>query len=1351
MIEISRASPLAAAYRGRRVLLVGGTGFLGSVTLSLLLQRLPELERLHLVLRRRPGLGAERRFLERILPGVAFDPLRERFGEESLREMVREKVEVYEGDVGHDLLGLAPEVVERLSGALDLVINCSGLVDFHAPLERAYRVNVLGASNLVALCERTGAALVHTSTAFVAGRRGGRVEEVVEPGSFPRRDELPYVRFDAEQEVADLLEELERIGSASRGQAAVARFTEQAIARYRESNDSYPSPSHLENAVRRAQRDWISAEQVEAGRRRAEFWGWPNAYTYSKALGEQLIAASGVRAAIVRPTVVESALAYPVPGWNQNATTSAPLVMLALAGFSMLPGTAEQVLDLIPVDQVAWAMVAVGAATLNGTQHGVYHVGTSDTNPLSLRRITDLVGIYTHTRELDDAAEDGLLRRLWKGNRELRLVSEEQFRRRAALVERLTRAALRESARIRDRARHRQVRALLGEMRDRVESVGGEMERAAALWDVFLPFSHDLDYRFATGNIRALAEALTADAVEEELPVAFDPRGVDWRTYWLEVHIPGLRRWVLSEANPARVARVASAVVPFADRLESLAARDGYRRALGYGVGARPFALTYAELWSAAGSLARSLEARTMTPGARVGVLHDPAEPWPIAMVAALRAGHEAVLVPAEAWEREPAVFGGLQLACTVRMRGPRSAEVMVAGGGGSGSGSGGGDGSGDGGRVEVHGEAREVENRAGVSSTPRGGLVAWAVAGAGGWEIGRRIDSSVLSRELAEIGAVLALGDDARAVLPADAGSHAEAVTLAVTTLALLYHGVRSEVVRSAELVETVEEVAPTIAVLGAAALREQAAAERVAGVGSVERIVDVGGAAAAAALEGVERRALRLARVESDPATGGARATLLGSGGEEEGVERATLPSLRSAAALTSGLAGGAPHEFLPGLALGSAAVVGNGRSPRAVLVVPELEPIETLQALRERILEEVHGFNARVDLASRIGTVGISLVPRERLATDLESDGRVLWLATRRRDAATPVPEVLLRESVLLLSALFDAAELEFFVRHLLAEPLDDERLRVWERVLLDGARRGGLPAQVFLQCFDSEMERRGSASYRVASRVGGAVERVRDWLHAEDPEGKLLPEPVSVAVRAGIGGAIHTFFRYGMRTTVLGAAYVPPTENFLVVANHSSHLDAGLVQYALGEWRHRLHTLAAKDYFFSTPFRRFVAHHFTRLIPTDRQRVSSDWLRRARDLLAAGECVLIFPEGTRSDGPEVRPFKASIGTLVRSARVPVLPVYVEGSDRALPKGRAVPRHRDVRVHVGPPLTPQVIAAATAGVPGLKQDRAIAVLLQHAVASVPRQDFWWLRGVPEERARLLLPGAAGQEVGD
>ena len=179
MIEVSRPSPMAAAYRDRRILLVGGTGFLGSVTLSLLLHRLPDIERLHLVLRRRPGLTAERRFFDRILPGVPFQPLRERFGQEELARLLQERVRVLEGDLAHPMLGLSEQEQAELQGNLDLVINCSGLVDFHAPLERAYRVNILGTRHLIELCRATGAALVHTSTAFVAGTRGGRVREVI--------------------------------------------------------------------------------------------------------------------------------------------------------------------------------------------------------------------------------------------------------------------------------------------------------------------------------------------------------------------------------------------------------------------------------------------------------------------------------------------------------------------------------------------------------------------------------------------------------------------------------------------------------------------------------------------------------------------------------------------------------------------------------------------------------------------------------------------------------------------------------------------------------------------------------------------------------------------------------------------------------------------------------------------------------------------------------------------------------------------------------------------------------------------------------------------------------------------
>ena len=68
---------------------------------------------------------------------------------------------------------------------------------------------------------------------------------------------------------------------------------------------------------------------VEVGIERAQRWGWPNTYTYSKALAERLVHAARDDlgpVTTVRPAVVESSLKYPFPGWNQGINTSAPLV-----------------------------------------------------------------------------------------------------------------------------------------------------------------------------------------------------------------------------------------------------------------------------------------------------------------------------------------------------------------------------------------------------------------------------------------------------------------------------------------------------------------------------------------------------------------------------------------------------------------------------------------------------------------------------------------------------------------------------------------------------------------------------------------------------------------------------------------------------------------------------------------------------------------------------------------------------------------------------------------------------------------------------------------------------------------
>ena len=74
---------------------------------------------------------------------------------------------------------------------------------------------------------------------------------------------------------------------------------------------------------------WVEERLKEVGKARALSWGWPNTYSYTKSLGEQLVFAerNNLEFTVVRPAVIESALADPFPGWNQGVNTSAPLTL----------------------------------------------------------------------------------------------------------------------------------------------------------------------------------------------------------------------------------------------------------------------------------------------------------------------------------------------------------------------------------------------------------------------------------------------------------------------------------------------------------------------------------------------------------------------------------------------------------------------------------------------------------------------------------------------------------------------------------------------------------------------------------------------------------------------------------------------------------------------------------------------------------------------------------------------------------------------------------------------------------------------------------------------------------------
>jgi long-chain acyl-CoA synthetase len=183
---------------------------------------------------------------------------------------------------------------------------------------------------------------------------------------------------------------------------------------------------------------------------------------------------------------------------------------------------------------------------------------------------------------------------------------------------------------------------------------------------------------------------------------------------------------------------------------------------------------------------------------------------------------------------------------------------------------------------------------------------------------------------------------------------------------------------------------------------------------------------------------------------------------------------------------------------------------------------------------------------------------------------------------------------------------------------------------------------------------------------------------------------LPAPLKWIGRAAVRGAERAIFEGWLRPTILGRGNIPANRNFIVVANHSSHLDFSLVGYALGAIGDDLRVLAAKDYFFNTPARRFLAANFTSLMPFDRERAQLESLEDALGELAQGRSVLMFPEGTRSADGEIHEFKSGAGFLALRGRCDVLPVLIRGTHEVMGKGSLVPRRRPVEVRIGRAIT-------------------------------------------------------------
>jgi 1-acyl-sn-glycerol-3-phosphate acyltransferase len=222
----------------------------------------------------------------------------------------------------------------------------------------------------------------------------------------------------------------------------------------------------------------------------------------------------------------------------------------------------------------------------------------------------------------------------------------------------------------------------------------------------------------------------------------------------------------------------------------------------------------------------------------------------------------------------------------------------------------------------------------------------------------------------------------------------------------------------------------------------------------------------------------------------------------------------------------------------------------------------------------------------------------------------------------------------------------------------------------------------------------------------------TERLRNFPRQPDMLVYGLRSLVALIIR----GLLRTYCRF----EIIGEEHLRNNRSFVLVANHSSHLDTVCLLAGLPLRRlHRAFPAAAADYFFKSVPRTWIATVIVNALPFARQTQVRHSLAICRELLAnAGNVLIIFPEGTRSKTGELQEFKPGIGALVAGSDVAVLPCYLDGACRAWPKGKRMPRPRKVRLIIGPPRTYEKM------LPDKTASAAIASELHTAVRELEQQ---------------------------
>ena len=376
-------SSIVEALSGKTILLTGVTGFLAQVVFERLMADFHET-RVILLVRSQTGATSRER-VEYLLRKPAFDTLRERVGQEQLVKALDERVDVIDADFGRG--------VPEIPGGIDIACHSAATVAFDPPIDEGFTTNLQGAMNLYGGVIAGGStpALVHVSTAYVAGVQKGVIPE----GPLDHR-----VDYRLELELA--MEARHDVEAQSRKPEMLNAFLAAARKEHERAG-----PSTVATDAEERRQKWVTKRLVEYGRARARSLGWPDVYTFTKAMGEraveELAAEANLPLSIVRPSIIESAYTHPYPGWIDGFKMADPIIRAyGLGQIPEFPGIAEGIIDIIPVDFVVNAILAVAANPPPAGEAAHYNVSSGSRNPLRFFELYEWIKGYFEEHPLPE-------------------------------------------------------------------------------------------------------------------------------------------------------------------------------------------------------------------------------------------------------------------------------------------------------------------------------------------------------------------------------------------------------------------------------------------------------------------------------------------------------------------------------------------------------------------------------------------------------------------------------------------------------------------------------------------------------------------------------------------------------------------------------------------------------------------------------------------------------------------------------------------------------------------------------------------------------------------------------------